>query len=217
MNVRSLYSLDFSLVEFPTDASPHRVIVFDQDIYVLDTGRQMVEHFRTDPGRAVVEGRSGTVLQEGDVVEGVTVGRLVDITWQPRIPGFADKASLLILDRNNNVFRYNPVDAATVVQLADSAQLQSVGQMETYNGRLYLVDEQRNQILRYSPVGLGYDDPPMSGSIPRVQANLAGVTAFTIDSDIWLLYGKRNAVALQPGTPASLQSGYQCRGDGSSV
>jgi len=187
MNVRSLYSLDFSLVEFPTNASPHRVIVFDQEIYVLDIGRQMVEHFRTDPGRAVVEERSGAILQEGDVVEGVTVGRLVDIAWQPRIPGFADKASLLILDRNNNVFRYNRVDEATVVRLADAAQLQSIGQLETYNGRLYLVDEQRNQILRYSPAGLDYDNSPDLWFDPQVQANLAGTSAFAIDSDVWLL------------------------------
>lgn len=187
MNVRSLYSLDFSLVEFPTNASPHRVVVFDQEVYVLDIGRQMVEHFRTDPGRAVVEERSGAIVQEGDVVEGVTVGRLVDITWQPRIPGFADKASLLILDRNNNIFRYNRVDGATVVQLADAGQLQSIGQLETYNGRLYLVDEQRNQILRYSPAGLGYDNPPDLWFDPQVQANLAGTSAFAIDSDVWLL------------------------------
>ncbi|MBX3054033.1 MAG: hypothetical protein KF753_21325 [Caldilineaceae bacterium] len=187
MNVRALYSLDFPLAEFPADASPHRVVVFDQDVYVLDIGRQMVEHFRTDPGRAFVEERSGAILQEGDVVEGVTVGRLVDIAWQPRIPGFADKASLLILDRNNNIFRYNRVDEATLVRLADAGQLQSIGQLETYNGRLYLADEQANQILRYVPAGLGYDEPPDKWFDPQVQANLAGMVALAIDSDIWML------------------------------
>ena len=187
MNVRALYSLDFPLAEFPADASPQRVIVFDQDVYVLDIGRQLIEHFRTDSGRVFVEERSGAVLQEGDVVEGVTVGRLVDIAWQPRIPGFADKASLLILDRNNNVFRYNRLDEATVVRLADAGQLQSISQLDTYNGRLYLADEQRNQILRYSPAGLGYDDPPDEWFDPQVQANLAGMVAMAIDSDIWLL------------------------------
>lgn len=187
MNVRLLYSLDFPLAEFPADGSPHRVVVFDQDVYVLDIGRQLVEHFRTDPDRAFVEERSGPILREGDVVEGVTVGRLVDIAWQPRIPGFADKASLVILDRNNNVFRYNRVDEATVVRLADAGQLQSISQLDTYNGRLYLVDEQRNQILRYSPAGLGYDEPPDEWFDPQIQANLAGTVAMGIDSDIWLL------------------------------
>lgn len=187
MNVRSLYSLDVPLADFPGDAAPHRVVIFDQDVYVLDVGRQLVEHFRTDPGRVLIEERSGPVLQEGDVVEGVTVGRLVDIAWQPRIPGFVDKPSLLILDRNNTVFRYNRVDEATVVRLADPGQLQSVAQLETYNGRLYLADEQRNQILRYAPAGLGYDEPPDEWFDPQVQATLAGIVAMAIDSDIWIL------------------------------
>lgn len=187
MNVRALYSLDVPLAEFPGDAAPHRVVIFDQDVYVLDIGRQLVEHFRTDPGRVLIEERSGPVIQEGDVVEGVTVGRLVDVAWQPRIPGFADKASLLVLDRNNNVFRYNRVDEATVVRLADAGQLQSIGQLETYNGRLYLADEQRNQILRYAPAGLGYDEPPDEWFDPQVQANLAGIVSMAIDNDIWLL------------------------------
>lgn len=187
LQVRALYSLDFPLHQFPPDADPHRVIVFDQDIYVLDTGRQVVEFFRTDPTRTVVQEDHGTILREGDVVEGITVGRLVDIAWQPRIPGFADKASLLILDRNNNIFRYNNVDEATYLRLAGTDQLKSLSQIESYSGRLYLADEQQNQIWRYSPAGIGYDQPPDPWFGAQVQTNLAGVVATAIDGDIWML------------------------------
>jgi hypothetical protein len=187
LQVRALYSLDFPLHQFPPDADPHRVIVFDQDIYVLDTGRQVVEFFRTDPTRTIVQEDHGTILREGDVIEGITVGRLVDIAWQPRIPGFADKASLLILDRNNNIFRYNNVDEATYLRLAGTDQLKSISQLESYSGRLYLADEQQNQIWRYSPAGIGYDQPPDPWFGSQVQANLAGVVATAIDGDIWML------------------------------
>jgi hypothetical protein len=187
LQVRSLYSLDFPLRQFPPDADPHRVVVFDQDVYVLDIGRQVVEFFRTDPTRTVVQEDNGIILREGDVVEGITVGRLVDIAWQPRIPGFADKASLLILDRNNNIFRYNNVDEATYLRLAGTDQLRSISQIENYSGRLYLADEQQNQIWRYSPAGIGYDQPPDPWFGAQVQANLAGVVAAAIDGDIWML------------------------------
>ncbi len=185
--VRSLYSLDFPLHTFPPDADPHRAIVFDQDVYVLDIGRQVVEFFRTDPNRSIVEENHGAIIREGDVVEGITVGRLVDIAWQQRIPGFADKASLLILDRNNNIFRYNNVDEVTYMRLAGSDQLRGVSQIENYSGRLYLLDEQQNQIWRYSPAGLGYDEAPTAWFDPQVQADLAGVVATAIDGDIWML------------------------------
>ncbi|MBX2999763.1 MAG: hypothetical protein KF893_14685 [Caldilineaceae bacterium] len=187
LQVRALYSLDFPLHQFPADADPHRVIVFDQDVYVLDTGRQVVEFFRTDPTRTVIQENHGTILREGDVVEGITVGRLTDIAWQPRIPGFADKASLLILDRNNNIFRYNNVDEATYLRLAGADQLRGLSQIESYSGRLYLADEQQNQIWRYSPAGIGYDQPPDPWFGAQVQTNLAGVVATAIDGDIWML------------------------------
>jgi hypothetical protein len=187
LQVRSLYSLDFPLVQFTSDADPHRVVVFDQDIYVLDTGRQVVEAFRTDPTRTVVQENHGAILREGDVVEGVTVGRLIDIAWQPRIPGFADKASLLILDRNNNIFRYNHVDEATYLRLASADKIKSVTHVESYGGRLYAADERENQIWRFSPAGLGYDQPPEPWFGPQVQASLSGIVATAIDGDIWML------------------------------
>jgi hypothetical protein len=187
LQVRSLYSLDFPLHSFPNDADPHRVVVFDQDVYVLDIGRQVVEFFRTDPSRSTIQENHGIIVREGDVVEGVTVGRIVDIAWQARIAGFADKASLLILDRNNNIFRYNNVDEATYLRMAGSEQLRSISQLESYTGRLYLLDEQQNQIWRYSPAGLGYDEAPSPWFDPQVQANLAGVVATAIDGDIWML------------------------------
>jgi sugar lactone lactonase YvrE len=71
--------------------------------------------------------------------------------------------------------------------MAGAEQLRSISQLESYTGRLYLLDEQQNQIWRYSPAGLGYDEAPTTWFDPQVQANLAGVVATAIDGDIWML------------------------------
>jgi hypothetical protein len=208
LQVRSLYSLDFPLVQFPSDAEPHRVVVFDQDIFVLDTGRQVVEFFRTDPTRTVIQENYGIILREGNVVEGVTVGRIIDIAWQPRIPGFADKASLLILDRNNNIFRYNQVDEATYLRLASAEMLKGVSHVESYGGRLYVADERENQIWRFSPAGLGYDQPPEPWFSAQVQSNLAGIVSTAIDGDIWMLMDDGTVLRYRQGQqlPFSLEN-----------
>lgn len=187
LQVRALYSLDVPLLQYPADAEPQRIVVSNQDIYVFDSGRQDIAHYRTNPERSLLEEDNGTILKEGDIVSGVTVGRLVDIAWQPRISGFADKASLLILDRNNNVFRYNRLDGPTHLVLREQNSLGSVGQLGIYNGRLYLADERSNQIYRYAPAGLAYDDPPTAWFDEQIQGDLAGLTAMGIDGDIWLL------------------------------
>ena len=187
LQVRALYSLDVPLLEYASEASPQRVVVSDQDIYVLDSSRQLVEHYRTNSDRTLLDENSGAVLREGDIVSGVTVGRIVDIAWQPRILGFAEKASLLVLDRNNNVFRYNRFDGATHLQLAGQSTLGSIGQLAIYNGRLYLADERENQIFRYTPAGLDYDEAPVNWFDEQVQGDLSGLVAMGIDGDIWLM------------------------------
>ena len=187
LQVRALYSLDVPLLAYAADAEPQRVVVSNQDIYVFDAARQAVLHYRTNPERTLLEEDSGVILQEGDTVSGITVGRLVDIAWQPRIAGFADKASLLVLDRNNNVFRYNRLDGAMHLALREQSTLESVGQLGVYNGRLYLADEGSDQIYRYSPAGLAYDDPPTAWFSEQIRGDLAGLIALGIDGDIWLL------------------------------
>ncbi len=187
LQVRALYSLDVPLLAYAADAEPQRVVVSNQDIYVFDAARQAVLHYRTNSERTLLEEDSGVILQEGDTVSGITVGRLVDISWQPRIAGFADKASLLVLDRNNNVFRYNRLDGAMHLALREQSTLSSVGQLGVYNGRLYLADEGSDQIYRYSPAGLAYDDPPTAWFSEQIRGDLAGLIALGIDGDIWLL------------------------------
>ena len=187
LQVRALYSLDVPLLSYAADAEPQRVVVSNQDIYMFDSGNQTISHYRTNTERTLLEEDNGAILGEGDTVSGVTVGRLVDIAWQPRISGFADKASLLVLDRNNNVFRYNRLDGATHLVLREQSSLGSVAQLGIYNGRLYLADERSDQIFRYSPAGLAYDDPPTAWFDEQVQGDLAGLIAMGIDGDIWLL------------------------------
>ena len=124
MQIRPLYGLAEPLVTFPTDARPHRVLVADDDIYVLDIGRQAVIRFRYDPAVGRILDEDGQmVLRQGDIVDGVAVGTLADLAWLPLIPGVEDKAMLLVLDRNNNLFSYDRrVEGARRIEMTDQAE-----------------------------------------------------------------------------------------------
>jgi len=188
LQIHKLYGLAQPLVRFPADAQPHRVIVVDQDIYVLDIGRQQILRFRFDPANNSVADQAGeVVLETGARVDDITVGRLVDIAWQLPIPGVEDKANLLVLDRNNNVFRYNQkVEGITRLTFADQSAWRLPNQIETYSGRLYITDEGAAQIFRYT--GGNYEAPPEAWFAPETQARLTGLQALAIDGDIWLLF-----------------------------
>lgn len=188
LQVSPLYGLVEPLARFPLEASPRRLLIVDQDIYVLDQGRHLVQRFRLDAERQMITDPEGEiVLQRGDVIDGVTVGSMVDITWQEPIPGIEDRSSLLVLDGNNNIFRYNQrVEGATNVLLAEQELWQSPTQIKNYLGRLYLADSGRGQIYRYNPGQ--YEVAPQPWLLAPTEQGLAGLQTMVIEGDIWLLF-----------------------------
>ena len=91
--------------------------------------------YRLDANGETLADQGQVVLREGDVVNGVTVGPLVDMAWQSPIPGYEDKASLLLLDGNNRVFRYNSVDGSTLISFGDPSPWQKATQLEVFSDR----------------------------------------------------------------------------------
>jgi hypothetical protein len=188
LQVIPLYGLTEPLITFPPDARPRHVLVMNEDIFVIDEGRQALLQYRFDPATGTVADQTGQViLNQGDQVGGASVGTLADIAWLPLIPGFEDRPSLIITDRNNNVFRYDQrVEGATVMPFADRGEWGSIGQVQTYNGRIYIADEARGSILRYEPGRFDAAGAPWFS--PETQVNLSGLTSLEIDGDIWLLF-----------------------------
>jgi len=208
--VTPLYGLTTPLIRFAPDAEPQQVMVMGQDIYVLDTGRNAVVAYRLMPdGESLAEPAEGqVVLRSGDAVDSVTVGPLRDLAWQAPVPGIDDKSSLLVLDADNNVFRYNQqVDGVSVVDFGANRNWQQAAQIETFLGRLYVADVGANQIYRYDP---GRYDQPTQWFLPETVANLAGLMTMRIDGNIWLLFENGTVLRYQQGEqmPYSLDSSF---------
>ncbi|MCC9074818.1 hypothetical protein FKZ61_001630 [Litorilinea aerophila] len=188
LQVQLLYGLTDPILTFPPDALPTRLVVVNEDIFILDRGRQAIRRYRFDPALGVVvEPEGEPVIAQGDVIQGTTVGELADMAWLPLVPGFEDRASLLVVDRNNHVFRYDPrVAGPTRLLFAGEEDWRAIDQVETYLGRIYLADEETGEIYRYSAGR--YDVAPHLWFAPQTQVNLAGLVSMRIDGDIWFLF-----------------------------
>jgi hypothetical protein len=183
--VQPLYQLTQPLVSFPSGAGATSVLVRDQDIYVLDKGRGQVDRYRMDESlENVPDPTPVTVLRTGEVIDGATVGALVDMAWLPIVPGYDDRATLIALDENNQFFRYDPrVEGASRLVPGAAATLQAVKQLEVFQGRLYLADTSLEQVLRYGAGQYSGDPSPWFSQA----TNLDEMESMQIDGDIWML------------------------------
>lgn len=206
LQVWPLYKLVEPLVRFPSDAQPWRIYVVDQDIYVLDTGRDLVLRFQMDATSGQMVDEAGeVVLRRGDTVAGQTVSDLIDMAWQAPIPGIEDKSNLLVLDSSNHVFRYNQrVEGAGLLPFYGQESWQSPSQIEVYLGRVYVADGVSGQIYRYDPVEPnGYLKEPQPWLLTPVPKGLTGVQSMSIDGDIWLLFSDSNLLRYNQGQQAA--------------
>ncbi|MFN8440510.1 MAG: hypothetical protein U0175_07075 [Caldilineaceae bacterium] len=189
LQVQRLYGLVQPLVQFPSGSRPTRVLVVDQDIYILDEGRQVVERYRLDQRKeSVPDPTAQTLLRQGDTIDGAQVGPLIDFTWQLPVPGYDDKSNLFILDANNNVFRFNPrVDGAALINLGGPDKIiKSARQLKSFTGRLYVADVGNNQLYRFLPGQ--YETAPEAWFPENTQYDLTGLHTMRIDGNIWMLF-----------------------------
>lgn len=188
LQIVPLYGLTEPLITFPPEARPRRVLVVDEDVFVLDSARQAIYQYRYDPATGIVADQAGMVIiQQDSIVDGATVGPLADMAWLPQVPGYEDRPTLLIADGNNNIFRYDQrVEGATRLQLGGQSGWNRIGQIETYQNRLYIADHGAGELYRYS-VGF-LDTPGDPWFAEQAQVNLEGATALEIDGDVWFLF-----------------------------
>jgi len=142
--------------------------------------------------RVVEQGDSPILVQTGQDVGGGEVGAMVDCVWGS--PGDERQASsLLILEEDGGVVSYDPawVDEDGSPRLARSflgTSPSSPKVVDSFGGRLYILDTDANQIWRYDPREDTYPDRPdryFATSPPR---SLADALDMVIDGHIYVLY-----------------------------
>jgi hypothetical protein len=171
-----------------------QLVIHGQMIFVLDPGGGWVAKLTLSPtgDRVVEQGDSPILVQTGQDVGGGEVGALVDCVWGSP-GGERQTSSFLILEGDGGVVSYDPawVDEDGSPRLARSflgTSPNSPKVVDSFGGRLYILDTDANQIWRYDPREDTYPDRPdryFATSPPR---SLADALDMAIDGHIYVLY-----------------------------
>jgi hypothetical protein len=167
--------------------SPSRVVVAGLDVYVLDRGSgQVYRHALNEPRNALRNPTADQLLlKQGQVVEGATVGDLIDLTWMDE-GGDRQAGALLILDRMGQLFEYDPAWEQVGSQtLGGTDTWRSPTSLRTFDANLYVLDSMGNQVLKYSQGQ--YANPP-DRWIAQADTDLRTAIDMGIDGNIFILH-----------------------------
>ena len=208
LSIQPLYRLTTPLVTFSPEARPQRVRGRRRHLY-LGCGASgcFALSLRTGIG-AVLDAEPQVILQQGDIVDGVTVGSLADITWLELNPGIVDRPLLLVLDRTITSFATTRVRRRRLMEINGQADWRNASQVQTYFGRIYVADEGQNQIFRYNPA---QPDADLIRGSARDAGQFGRRDFDGIDGDIWLLFGNGNILRYRnrEQLPFSLEAGAE--------
>ncbi len=204
-----LVGLTVPLLTFDRDEEPAKVIVNIQNLFLLmeNRGSQVVKH-RLDLIDTGAQNHRQVILREGDLVDGVRVGHIVDMAFQPDKTAHSDKPSLYMLDEQRNIFQYNDTDHVSVVDLGQKSAWEQPLLIDFYSNRMYVADAGAGQIWRYNL------------NTPHVQqeawlaepTNLNPAIRMHVDTQIWLLLDNNSIVVYgsdeDPLNPANVQKPF---------
>lgn len=144
------------------NGAPGRVIVQGEGVYTLDTVADAVYRDALDEEQAELAAAPGTALIfKGQAVSAQALGELADMTWLP--PAASLRTGVLaVLDANGALATYVPgADEPRAQALPDAASWAGKAQaIAGFQGNLYLLDAEDNQIWRYEGREAVFSDPP---------------------------------------------------------
>ncbi len=132
----------------------------DVDLYALDTSRSVLYRGQLNEVGNALLGDSQVLAQRGSAIGDIVVRDLVDIAWLTE--GSMARSSVLVaLDKQGALITYSPTfPPATAQRLNGSDRWVRPVAIDTWQGRLYILDPVANQIWRYQPSGGTFPSAP---------------------------------------------------------
>ncbi len=178
------------------------------DLYTLDVSRSAIyRDTLNEEGNALV--REGElIVRRGSAVGEFVVQNIIDIDWLTE-GGVPRRSALVGLDaRTGALVSYSPTfPPATAQQLVGSDRWLRPVAIETWQGRLYILDPVADQIWRYQPAGGSYPGAPEEYFSGDVRPDLENAVDFAIDQNgnVYILQRDGSILKYNAGEPIAFQ------------
>ncbi len=177
------------------------ILVQGVELYVMDAGTDRIFHHRLDDlGEALLpDDESLLIVSRGQVVDEVTVGDLLAMTWMPA--GGNRQTSDLVVLNSTGLLEYNSNWGITTSALAKPEPVVLPVAVDSFFGNFYVLDPQANRLWRYLPTADGYNAPPESYFPADQPVDLTHAVDLTIDGAVYVLFKEGRISKFEGGQP----------------
>jgi hypothetical protein len=171
-------------------SAPHRVLLHENNVYVIDQGVQELHGYLLDEAGGIREAAGGALLlTSGSKPGGLAVQELTDVAWVE--PGSGrETGNLLLLVNGGTLLQLSDPQGFAPVSVADSEIWSDPCRIDGFAGYLYVLDAQEDRILKYAPTGDSYDSFPITYFQTETVVDLEGAADMAIDGYIYVLVGQ---------------------------
>ena len=188
-----------------TEHKLDRVVSNGIDLFVLDRGAQVVDHFALSAtGDSVTLYPDYVVISKTQHLKDGVVGDLVDIAWAEAAVT-NQRSQLLALDASVGLVSFDARLGAARVPVAGHDTWSLPELITSYNGNLYVADTKANQLWRYRPTENGYEDAPEPYFAKGKEVDLTGLRSMAIDGNVWLLFADGRLLKFFAGEAQSFE------------
>jgi len=180
------------LWDFGAGTVRRHLVIHGQMAFVLDPAGGWVARVSLNPAGAIEQGEAPILVQTGQQVGGGEVGNLVGCAWVSS-GGERQTSGLLVLEETGALISHDPawVDEGGQPRLVRSflgTSPRLPRDVDSFGGRLYVLDVDANQIWRYDPRGDTYPERPDRYFVTSPPKSLASALDMAIDGNIYVLY-----------------------------
>lgn len=180
------------------DQAARRMLVRDDELYVLDDTGQRLYRYALDEEGALVGDQEPWIWEPSTDAEGVPAIEIVDMEWIEAANGRLT-AALLMLTSEGTILELNADGTVRPVAIADAGRWESPKALRTYAGNLYVLDVALGNIVKYLPSGDDYQLAPVEYVRDSADIAWADVTDMAIDGFVYLLLSNGSIVKFAGG------------------
>jgi hypothetical protein len=174
------------LVWSAPEQAGQRIIVHQESVYVLDEAGQSIYQYALDEQGMLLSDQEPTVYELPGEEGELPVAQIVDIVGVEAANG-RQTPSLLILTSDSSVLELDTSGSLRSVPVSQLESLESPGLLGTYEGNLYVVDADHQNIVKYVPYGDDYQHDPVDYVRGAADVRWPDVVDMAIDGFVYLL------------------------------